>query len=77
MELGEHKFRWVIMFFILWLHISLIDLFLISTKGATALWQQNLTLKALAVHLGIAILATLVIWLAYRLQLVLWRRKHS
>ncbi|QDP02430.1 hypothetical protein [Thalassotalea sp. PS06] len=63
------KYRWPLLTAILWLHISLIDLMLLTVNGTRLLWQQNLTFKAFAVHLSIALVSTLVIWLTYRLQL--------
>jgi len=63
------KYRWPFLTLILWLHISLIDLMLLSVNGTRLLWQQNLTIKAFAVHLSIALATTMVIWLTHRLQL--------
>ncbi|TLU67107.1 hypothetical protein FE810_02135 [Thalassotalea litorea] len=71
-----NKLRWIMVLFILWLHVSLIDLFLISSSGAKLLLQQNLTFKTIIVHISVAALATLVIWSAHRLQLMLCRRKQ-
>ncbi|MGL1958614.1 MAG: hypothetical protein OCD00_15005 [Colwellia sp.] len=49
-------------FVIIWLHISILDLFYVTYRGPVFLWQKNAELLTLVVHFGIA-LATLAFYL--------------
>ena len=48
-------------FFIIWAHVSILDLFYVTYRGPVFLWQKNGELLTLAVHFGIA-LAVLVFY---------------
>jgi len=47
------------LFFVLWLHISLLNLFFINHRGFVFLWQENGELNTLMTHFITALLATL------------------
>lgn len=53
------KKKVTLVFMTLWLHISLLDLFLVTRKGPRFLWHESLQFDTLAVHLTMAALATL------------------
>jgi hypothetical protein len=58
--------KYLLLFFILWSHVSLLNLFYVGSKGAVFLWQENSEPKTLAVHFFIALICTLVfIFLEY------------
>jgi hypothetical protein len=52
------KKQFIFVFLILWLHVSLLDLFFINFKGPVFLWQANMQVNTLVTHLVIATLAT-------------------
>jgi hypothetical protein len=56
--LARHQFKLV--FLIIWLHISVLDLFFITYKGPVFLWQENMQLLTLVVHFLIALLTAIL-----------------
>ncbi len=56
--LARHQFK--LLFVVIWLHVSVLDLFYITYNGPVFLWQDNSQLLTLAVHFLIA-LATSVL----------------
>jgi len=48
---------------VIWLHISVLDLFYITYRGPVFMWKENLQLKTIAVHFFIAVTTTAVYWL--------------
>lgn len=51
--LARHQFKLV--FLIIWLHVSVLDLFFITYKGPVFLWHENSQLLTLMVHFLIAL----------------------
>jgi len=47
------------LFLVLWLHISLLNLFFVNRNGFVFLWQENGELNTLLTHLFSALSATL------------------
>jgi len=47
-----------VLFLVIWLHITLLDLFYVNHNGVVFLWQENSELKTLLIHLLIATLTT-------------------
>jgi hypothetical protein len=47
------------LFFVLWLHISLLNLFFVNKGGFVFLWKQNGELNTLLTHFSTALIATL------------------
>lgn len=43
---------------IIWLHISVLDLFYVTYNGPVFLWQENTQLLTLIVHFSIALVTT-------------------
>lgn len=54
--LARHQCKLV--FIIIWLHISVLDLFYITYRGPVFLWQENAQLLTLVVHFLIALTTT-------------------
>lgn len=48
------------LFFVLWLHISLLNLFFVNKRGVVFLWQQNSELNTLLTHFITALIAALI-----------------
>jgi hypothetical protein len=48
-----------ILFLVIWLHITLLDLFYINHNGFVFLWQENREFKTLFTHLLIATLTVI------------------
>ena len=47
------------LFFVLWLHISLLNLFFVNKGGFVFLWKQNGQLNTLLTHFFTALIATI------------------
>lgn len=47
------------LFLVLWLHISLLNLFFVNHRGFVFLWQENGELNTLITHFSTALAATL------------------
>ncbi|MDX2367560.1 MAG: hypothetical protein QNK36_04020 [Colwellia sp.] len=54
--LARHQCK--LLFVIIWLHISVLDLFYITHNGPVFLWQENTQILTLAVHFLIALVTT-------------------
>ncbi|MBA6346825.1 MULTISPECIES: hypothetical protein [unclassified Colwellia] len=48
------------LFFVLWLHISLLNLFFVNKRGVVFLWQQNSELNTLLTHFITALIAAII-----------------
>lgn len=48
------------LFFVLWLHISLLNLFFVNKRGIVFLWQQNSELNTLLTHFITALIAAII-----------------
>lgn len=47
------------LFFVLWFHISLLNLFFVNKRGPVFLWQKNSEINTLVTHFVIALSAVL------------------
>ena len=59
--LAQHRLK--LIFLVIWLHISALDLFFITYRGPVFLWQENAQLITLAVHFSIALVTVAFYWL--------------
>lgn len=51
--LEQHRIK--LLFVIIWLHISALDLFYVTYRGPVFLWQENVQLQTLVAHVLIAL----------------------
>ena len=49
----------VLLFLILWLHISLLDLFFVTYSGPVFYWAENLRGETILVHISLALVSVL------------------
>jgi hypothetical protein len=56
---GLERNKTVYLFCVLWIHISLLNLFFVNRNGAVFLWQENSELNTLVAHFVIALCAVL------------------
>ena len=45
---------------VLWLHITILDLFVVTTKGPKMLWQDNIKLETLLTHAFLVAISVLI-----------------
>jgi len=69
--LVRHQFKLV--FVIIWLHVSTLDLFYITYSGPVFLWQENAQFITLLVHVIIAALTTCCYWAVEKKIVKKWR----
>jgi hypothetical protein len=65
------------LFFVLWLHISLLNLFFVNKGGFVFLWKQNGELNTLLTHFCTAFIATLFYMAITRIRIGLAGKKFS
>lgn len=53
-----YKFKVTLMFFVIWAHVSLLNLFFVNYSGPVFLWQENSELITIEVHFIIALATT-------------------
>ena len=63
------------LFFVLWLHISLLNLFFVNKRGIVFLWQNNSELNTLLTHFVTALTATLFYIAIIKIRLRLAEKK--
>ncbi|TWX55287.1 hypothetical protein [Colwellia hornerae] len=63
------------LFFVLWLHISLLNLFFVNKRGVVFLWQQNSELNTLLTHFITALIATLIYLAITKIRIALAEKK--
>ncbi|GAA5132352.1 hypothetical protein [Thalassotalea piscium] len=51
--------RYLLVFLILWLHVTVLDLFYVTTSKIVFLWEENFAPLTLVVHFATALIATL------------------
>jgi len=59
--LARHRLK--LLFIIIWLHISALDLFYVTYRGPVFLWQENAQFLTLLVHFLIALVTVGLYWL--------------
>jgi hypothetical protein len=57
------KAKPILIFIILWLHVSILDLFFVTQSSIVFLWQENARIETLVVHFLIALTAAAFYWL--------------
>ena len=65
----------LILFIVLWIHVSILDLFVVTYSGPVFLIAENTTVQALVTHLFIAVLGTGAFVFACRIRE--WRQNRS
>lgn len=65
----QHK----LLLLIIWLHITFLDLFVITGSGAKLLWHDNLQIKTILTHVTIALTSFSFYLLVHKLR----RQYHS
>jgi hypothetical protein len=65
------------LFFVLWLHISLLNLFFVNKGGFVFLWKQNGELNTLLTHFCTALIATLFYMAITSIRIRLAGKKFS
>ncbi|OUR60171.1 hypothetical protein A9Q74_14360 [Colwellia sp. 39_35_sub15_T18] len=63
--LARHRLK--LMFVLVWLHISLLDLFYLTYRGPVFLWHDNAQLLTITVHFSIALMTVIFYWLISKL----------
>ncbi|AOW76943.1 hypothetical protein A3Q34_08775 [Colwellia sp. PAMC 20917] len=63
------------LFFVLWLHISLLNLFFVNKRGIVFLWQQNSELNTLLTHFITALIAALIYIVVTKIRIGLAEKK--
>jgi hypothetical protein len=63
------------LFFVLWLHISLLNLFFVNKRGIVFLWQQNSELNTLLIHFITALIAALIYIAVTKIRIGLAEKK--
>ncbi|MFQ3191886.1 MAG: hypothetical protein ACI936_003037, partial [Paraglaciecola sp.] len=63
------------LFFVLWLHISLLNLFFVNKRGIVFLWQQNSEINTLLIHFITALIAALIYIAVTKIRIGLAEKK--
>ena len=53
------KYAYILLFIVLFAHVSILDLFFVGYHGPVFLWEENLSLRTVAVHLTTALIAVI------------------
>ncbi|MCW8834504.1 MAG: hypothetical protein OQK03_14405 [Colwellia sp.] len=64
--LARHRLK--LIFMLVWLHVSLLDLFYLTYNGPVFLWHENGQLLTIIVHFSIATLTVGFYWLMHKIQ---------
>ncbi|MFT6918730.1 MAG: hypothetical protein ACJA2G_001349 [Cognaticolwellia sp.] len=54
-----YQYKMTLLFFIVWAHVSLLNLFYVNYRGPIFLWQENSELRTIQTHFLIALITTL------------------
>ncbi|TRX53173.1 hypothetical protein [Thalassomonas sp. M1454] len=54
---------------VLWLHITILDLFVVTSKGPQLLWQDNIRIETLVTHILLVALSVLSFIFIHRIHL--------
>jgi hypothetical protein len=65
----------VYLFLVLWLHVSLLNLFYVNRNGAVFLWQENSELNTLITHFVIALSAVLFYMMVNKVRTFISNKK--
>ena len=53
-----YQYKMTLLFFIVWAHVSLLNLFYVNYSGPVFLWQENSELLTIQTHFVIALITT-------------------
>lgn len=53
-----YQYKMTLLFFILWAHVSLLNLFFVNYSGPVFLWEENSQLLTIQTHFLIALMTT-------------------
>ncbi|TWX72990.1 hypothetical protein [Colwellia sp. C1TZA3] len=53
-----YQYKMTLLFFILWAHVSLLNLFYVNYRGPVFLWQENSEFRTILTHFLIALITT-------------------
>ncbi|AWB56442.1 hypothetical protein DBO93_01900 [Colwellia sp. Arc7-D] len=65
-----YQYKMVLLFFILWAHVSLLNLFFVNYSGPVFLWEQNSQLLTIQTHFFIALITTVFFLLVTKLRMI-------
>jgi hypothetical protein len=65
-----YQYKMVLLFFILWAHVSLLNLFFVNYSGPVFLWEQNSQLLTIQTHFFIALITTVFFVLVTKLRMI-------
>ncbi|MFT5635570.1 MAG: putative membrane protein YiaA [Cognaticolwellia sp.] len=54
-----YQYKMILLFFVLWAHVSLLNLFYVNYSGPVFLWEQNSQLHTIQTHFFIALITTM------------------
>ena len=74
---GWAKNKTVHLFFVLWVHISLLNLFFVIRNGAVFLWQENSELHTVITHFVIALSAVLFYMMVSKVRIFFTNKKYG
>lgn len=64
-----YQYKMVLLFFVLWAHVSLLNLFFVNYSGPVFLWEQNAQFLTIKTHFFIALLTTLFFLIVTKVRL--------
>ncbi|MFT6248716.1 MAG: hypothetical protein ACJAUY_002325 [Cognaticolwellia sp.] len=65
-----YQYKMVLLFFILWAHVSLLNLFFVNYSGPVFLWEQNSQFLTIQTHFFIALITTVFFLLVTKLRMI-------
>ena len=65
-----YQYKMVLLFFILWAHVSLLNLFFVNYSGPVFLWEQNSQLLTIQTHFFIALITAVFFLLVTKLRMI-------
>jgi len=74
---GWKNNKTVHLFLVLWVHISLLNLFFVNHRGAVFLWQENSELNTLITHFVIALSAVFFYMMVSKLRVLFSNKKFA
>ena len=65
-----YQYKMMLLFLVLWAHVSLLNLFFVNYSGPVFLWQENSEPRTIQVHLLIALVTTLFFWAVTKVRAI-------
>ena len=69
------KRQWLYFALILMLHITILDMFLLTAAGPRMLWDDSMQWFTWSIHIGIVAISCVILWCVYKLQQRITNRK--